>query len=251
LSTWLPSGDPAARQRFVVALATALLLHVALFAGLSDWSRVHPFAPAPPSPIMQLRLIDAPVPPPLAEPEPVPSRAHSAAAPRVRSGPQQPSRPTHANIPAQRDVQPTVEDVASMPAASAATGRLFNRDGTIDLPTAPADADPAAFGSRKQVAPYTPDPMVHQSPLPYVPTLFERDWKPRDETLLDQWVRSATVTRTWDTRGGNRISCSVFLFIGGCGFGWAPRVTIEELRRMRADPPMPRPSPLLPAPGGP
>jgi hypothetical protein len=127
-----------------------------------------------------------------------------------------------------------------------AAPRIFKRDGSVDLPDAPENTDPAAFGSRAHVAPYTPNPMSHHSLLPYEPTMFERDWAPLNETLLGEWVREATKETSWDTQGGTRFTCTAFLFFGGCAWGPTPRVSIEELKRMRADPPMPRPLPSDP-----
>jgi hypothetical protein len=63
------------------------------------------------------------------------------------------------------------------------------------------------------------------------------------ESLADEIVRRTTYARTWTTRSGTRIECATSLLMAGlgvCGWGVAPRATAEELRAMRADPPLPR-----------
>ncbi|MEO8011894.1 MAG: hypothetical protein ABI650_09645, partial [Dokdonella sp.] len=77
--------------------------------------------------------------------------------------------------------------------------------------------------------------MAQRSPLPYQPTLFEhvRDAKD-DEPFLVQWVKVAVTRKTLDNQ------------VRLCARPWplrarGPRVTVEELKRMRADPPMRRP----------
>ncbi|MEP6880881.1 MAG: hypothetical protein ABI866_02755, partial [Dokdonella sp.] len=87
---------------------------------------------------------------------------------------------------------------------------------------------------------YTPNPMAHQSPLPYQATPFDRYWKPDGETLLGEWVRKASKEASHDTKYGTRVTCKAFLFLMACGWGPTPRVSIEELKAMRADPPAPR-----------
>lgn len=269
--------DDDVRRRLLFSLALAVLVHAGLFAVLIHWTRARPTSARPEQSFMQLRLIETPLkatqdPAPDETPGPQAPRAPDAAAParsapassqRAHVGPRRlpaavdrrdvvaPSAPTAAD-----PTTPVVSAVAasaSAPITDAPSVRIFRRDGSIDLPDTdssgadPARRDPAAFGLRKRVAPYSPDPMVHRSPLPYAPTPFEPFWVPRDETLLGEWVRKATRSTSWETQGGTRISCTAFLFFGGCGWGPAPRVSIEELKRMRADPPMPRPAPSLPA----
>ena len=109
--------------------------------------------------------------------------------------------------------------------------------------------DPALFGARKPLAEFRSNPMSHESPLPYQPTRFDRYWKPDDETLLGEWVRKASKESSYDTKYGTRINCKAFLFLMTCGWGPTPRVSIEELKEMRANPPAPRTSaddPYLP-----
>ena len=62
------------------------------------------------------------------------------------------------------------------------------------------------------------------------------------ESLGAELVRKTTYTHTWHTRSGTRIQCMTSLVMAGlgiCGWGVEPRATAEELRAMRADPPMP------------
>jgi hypothetical protein len=254
-----------------VSLAFAVVVHAVLLAALLHWTRVRPSPPRERAEL-EVRLIGSPL---ITRPGATPQPAPTSTPPHVpeaspRRSPSQapdiartiapavtPSSPP-SDVPRAaprvevetRSIVAPSPDVASTPTtADTPTLRLFHRDGSIDLPDGDTEAgDPAAFGSRKRVAPYSPDPMVHRSPLPYEPTMFERVWAPRDESLLGEWVRNATRSKSWDTQGGTRISCSAFLFFGGCGWGPTPRVSIEELKRMRADPPMPRPAPLLPEP---
>jgi len=84
----------------------------------------------------------------------------------------------------------------------------------------------------------------HDSPVPYAQTRFEQAFAPRDEDLGHELIRRTTVKHTWRTPWGSQITCSAsmtLMFLGGCGWGLAPRATAEELRRMRADPPPSKP----------
>ncbi len=250
-----------ARRRLLVSLAVAVLVHGALLVVLLQVSRVRRMVPVEQGPAIRLRLIDARA----AEPAQAEPPAHAAdtvppAAPARESVPHAPTpkRGSGSHKAPEPSMATTAASITRAPAPAEPTPspmlptpplHVFNRDGSVNLPDAEGEAaagDPAAFGRRARVPAYTPDPMAHRSPLPYEPTRFERDWTPQGESLLGEWVSRATVTKTWDTAGGTRITCSSFLFFGGCAWGPAPRVTIEELKRMRADPPMPRPSPLLP-----
>ena len=257
------SYDESERRRLVFSMAVALLVHAGLFVALLQWSRARPAGRVEQEPALQLRLIAEPVPVHEVQ-EPVVAPASPVSPPRAPAAPKAPAQARddiRSLSPAPQPARPAASAPIPMPAAEApsapvveaATGvepslHLFERDGSIVLPDPDsAPGDPAAFGSRARVPAYTPNPMVHRSPLPYEPTRFEGYWAPADENLLGEWMRRATFTRSWDTRYGTRITCSVFVLFGGCGWGHTPRVSIEELRRMRVEPPMPRPSPLLPA----
>lgn len=249
-----------ARRRLLVSFAVAVLVHGALLVVLLQASRARHAPPIEQGPAIRLRLIDARAaepaqaePPAHADTAPQAAPAHGAAprtpAPKRDSGPAKRQESGSVITTAADTPKPVPDETAPAPAIVSSPLRVFNLDGSVTLPDVEGEAaaaDPAAFGRRARASAYAPDPMAHRSPLPYEPTRFERDWTPQGESLLGEWVSRATVTKTWDTAGGTRITCSSFLFFGGCAWGPAPRVTIEELKRMRADPPMPRPSPLQP-----
>ncbi|MBN8480420.1 MAG: hypothetical protein J0L88_02395 [Xanthomonadales bacterium] len=253
------SRDGEARRRLLFSLAIAVLVHGVLALVLLQVTRVRRIAPVHDAPAIRLRLIERPAPEQAQAAAPVRAgdtvqgdASTRQAAPRM----QVPKRPREPNEPLEARTSTAAAARTRTPAAAEAAAqtaalplRVFNRDGSVNLPDADSTAvaaDPTAFGRRQRTPAYTPDPMAHRSPLPYEPTRFERDWAPRDESLLGEWLRRSTRTTSRDTRGGTRITCSAFLFFGGCGWGPAPRVTIEELKRMRADPPLPRPSPPRP-----
>lgn len=254
-----PRDAVEARRRLLVSLAIAVLVHGALLIVLLQVSRARRAPPVENGSAIRLRLIDARVPERQDAATPVRDVDPEQIAAPERDATQRAPRPMPESASSPESEPPPMATAASrvparLPAeatpavsADASPLRLYKRDGSLSLPDADHEAiaqDPAAFGRRARAPAYTPDPMAHRSPLPYEPTRFERYWTPRDEDLLDEWVRRATRTTSWDTEGGTRITCSAFLFFGGCGWGPAPRVPIEELKRMRADPPLPRPSPL-------
>jgi hypothetical protein len=113
--------------------------------------------------------------------------------------------------------------------------QLFGRDGAVRLPDSVPDQ--RTFG--------TPNgkPLAHENPVPYEETRFDRMMPSVRESLGDEVMRRTTYTRTWTTRSGTRIQCGTSLLMAGlgfCGWGVAPRATADELRAMRADPPMPK-----------
>ncbi len=225
-------------------MSIAIGLHILIVLGLREWMRVQTSMPvaAAVETVMELRLIDVPVaqqPPPSAPTAPMPTSQQVPVATR---------NPTSAAASAAAAVAQTLSSMtAAAPEEADAPSdvRLFRSDGSVFLPIEQGDPDPAAFGSRRKDAPFAVNPMTHRSPLPYTPTMFERDWDPHDDELMPlEWLKSAMVEKSWrkswDTRGGTRITCEFLLILGGCGWGPSPRVTIEELKRMRADPPMRR-----------
>lgn len=250
----LHSDTRPARSRFVVALLLALLLHALLFVLIADLMRPRSEV-LQPHQVIQLRLIDdsapesapqqiaSPMPEP--EPEPAPSKPIHDQAPVLVPAPiAAPPPAVVASVETQPDSPITaVSDNVIAEPGRATTEKIFRRDGSIVLPDPEGSRAITNFDSTRKIAPFTPNPMAHPSPLPYEPTMFEKDWAPLDETQLGAFVRKATATKSWDTEGGTRITCTSFLLFGGCGWGPAPRVTIEELKRMRVNPPMPRPLP--------
>lgn len=120
------------------------------------------------------------------------------------------------------------------------TLRLYDPDGRMRLPddVTPRTNEEIGFSQHALASPR--DAFARDNPLPYEPTRFESVWAPSRETLGRELVRKTTWTRTWRTPWGTEIGCTVsFLtMLGGCGWGFAPTATIEELKAMRADPPM-------------
>lgn len=184
----------------------------------TELKRLHTFAPDVP---IVVELLSEPLPAPAspAMPEaPTPSerrRLRPVAAP---------------SPPAVTGMQAPVEPQPAAPL------QLFGRDGAVRLPESEAGAT-RSFG--------VPDgnPLARDTPLPYEPTRFDRMMPSIHETLGGEIVRRTTYTRTFHTRYGTRITCTTSLVMAGlgiCGWGVEPRATADELRAMRADPPMPK-----------
>jgi hypothetical protein len=201
-------------------LCTAL--PIAMFdAGMrTELGRLHALAPDVPILVELLsEPAPAPVEPPIAEPATAPATTRERRARAIEA----PSPPS---------VTGTREPVAPQPAPL----QLFGRDGAIRLP----DSDSAGqktFGA--------PDgkPLAHANPVPYEGTRFDRMMPSIHESLGGELVRRTTWTHTWHTRSGTRIQCATSLVMAGlgiCGWGLEPRATADELRAMRADPPMPK-----------
>ena len=168
----------------------------------------------------------------LSEPEPSPPvEVPAAEPPTTRTTPRdRRARPLEA--PSPPAVTATQEVVAPQPAPL----QLFGRDGAIRLPDS-GSAGQKTFGA--------PDgkPLAHDNPVPYEETRFDRMMPSIHESLGGELVRRTTYTHTWHTRWGTRIQCATSLVMAGlgiCGWGVEPRATADELRAMRADPPMPK-----------
>jgi hypothetical protein len=120
---------------------------------------------------------------------------------------------------------------------------LFNADGSVRL--APAATDATSASADMPARPRMPadNPLARTLPSSGRPSRFEHAWAaPEGETLAGEVGRRTTVSGSWRTPWGTQISCSWSLIVGGCGWGRPPHVTIEELKRMRADPPPPKQS---------
>ena len=217
---------PGPRRLVVTALVAivATLLELSGFDALmrERFDRTHEAVASAPFVVHFEDLLPAPPP----EPEPV-RRAHDSAVAGARAPArrerteERPRRPRDA-----LDVAPAVP-VETPPL-------LVDRDGRALLPD-----------GRVLVAPKDGAAMFrHDSPVPYAQTRFEQAFAPRDEDLGHELIRRTTVKHTWRTPWGSQITCSAsmtLMFLGGCGWGLAPRATAEELRRMRADPPPSKP----------
>ncbi len=230
------AGDDVGR-RFRLALVAALALHALFFLGLRSWTQLH-FEVPPENDVIHLRLIDA-------QPDRVPAAPDSVPVPLARmpveshadTGKPAPSSMAPLPLPSAAPVEPAAR---SDTLAAAGPLDLLDRGGSALLPEQAGDETPSKFGFRPRRRSFARDPMVHQSPLPYEATPFDRYWVADDETLLDEWVRKASKQTTYDTVHGTRITCQYFLFLSACGWGPIPRVSIEELRAMRVSPPLPR-----------
>lgn len=240
----LKQDDLDRRKRIWLALIVSLIVHGLLYLGIRQWSLLHRVDSADFS-VLHLRLIDTPstAPPPAvvhASSPQVQSVLENAQKPELVESRVAPAVAPPAAVPAEPIIPARVPHAASATKASAdALAAIFDHHGRVVLPDAVAD-DPAIFGSRKHALEYTENPMAHQSPLAYKSTSFDRYWTPDGETLLGEWVRKASKTSSHDTKHGTRITCGAFLFLISCGWGPTPRVSIEELKAMRAEPPAPR-----------
>lgn len=161
--------------------------------------------PSPSAPTQQVRERE------IAMPRPGPATSPSPPAP---SGANQASRPTPAtgNAPAATASGPTTgskpgalpsprraddwgdaaRNTAGQPGAQAGSG-LFNADGRPNLPGdsgGQASAQPGVPGSRQAQArdDAAANTFLKRVPFPYEPTMFDKDWHPR-ESLLQEWVR--------------------------------------------------------------
>ena len=175
----------------------------------------------PPAAPVQVELVDEQVLPMPPEPD-VPTKIVSPRAPTT------PRRRTQVNAP------PVSVETPQTPML-----QLFDRDGSVRLPESPAHGEgEVAFGAH---SPGPPNPFARRNPVPYAPTYFERAWVPGDESLGAELIRRTTFSHTWRTPWGTQIGCAVSLVlavIGGCGWGYAPTATIDELKAIHADPPL-------------
>lgn len=243
--------DADERWRRRVAVAVALLLNLAFLVALDSVMRPlagerRPWVRAEPTDVLQVRLIDAAPPAaPVAEPspsslpEPAPPPLPSAPAERPPRAPARSEAPVAAAPSTPSRVAPVVQE-----AAPSSAPQFYGRDGKVLLPENAA-AGEAPF-PQLPIIPTEGNPFVHRNPLPYEPTRFDKYFPSVRETLGDELVRKATVQRSARTPWGTQITCTWVLFFGACGWGPAPRATIEELKAMRVELPMPR---TPPAPG--
>jgi hypothetical protein len=123
--------------------------------------------------------------------------------------------------------------------------KLVGLDGHILLPdpsTEQNHGEPEALAGKVAHG----DPFARANPVPYEPTRFDKYFPDVRESLGGEIVRKTTVTYSWRTPWGTVWECKsslILLGIGGCTWGPAPSLTIEELKALRADPPLPRQPP--------
>lgn len=245
--------DADARLRRQVALAAALLLNVVFLVVLDHLmqpgaTRRSAGARPEAADVLLVRLIE------LQPAELVPIEAPSSAvsppavAPRPRRSVTDGSRAAGAKAGVAADAQRSENTEDRAAAEEPAELRLYDRTGSVLVPDMQkADGAAMAFPDRPRVA-QQGNPFVHRSPLPYTPTRLDKYWPSVRETLGGELVRKATVKKAWRTPWGTQVECAWMLFFGGCGWGPEPRATAEELKQMRADPPMPKSPPVVDTP---
>jgi hypothetical protein len=236
LTAWLGANRWLENRRYRqgIAVLGVCLLHLLFFLALHRLLGSEPETRGDTA-ALQVRLIDDSGTPPAADvmPMPVPSRRASAVL-------QRPQGIRHVDTRPAQSTKKLVDVPVRRPRQRADSSGLFDKAGRVILPD-PGDGDrSASFSTLKQPPEFAANPLDHVAALPYRSTRFNRRWVPDGETLAGAFVRKATLEKHWDTRAGNRIQCAVVVIIPACLWGWIPRVPIEELQAMRADPPMPR-----------
>lgn len=114
-------------------------------------------------------------------------------------------------------------NTAGQPGAQAGNG-LFNDDGRPNLPgdtVGNASTQPGVPGSRQAQArdDAAANTFLRRVPFPYEPTMFDKDWHPR-ESLLQEWVRRNIREVEVSIPGSSKkVRCviSVLQLGGGCG----------------------------------
>jgi len=240
--------DVDVRLRRRVAIVAALSLNVVFLVVLdhlmqpgTQWRsmRARPDA----ADVLLVRLID-PLPPALVVPveAPAPLVFPSATASKPQRNRAAVVKETAATD-AQRSESSDDRAAPDLALPDPAQLHLYDRSGSVLVPDMQkAEGAPTAFPDRPRVA-QEGNPFVHRSPLPYTPTRLDKYWPSVRETLGGELVRKATAKKVWRTPWGTQVECAWVLFFGGCGWGPEPRATAEELKQMRADPPMPRTPP--------
>ena len=235
LSGWLLADRVLEQRRYRsgIAVLGVCCLHLLFFLALQTLLRPEQGLP-PESAAIQARLIDDSIAPTAAPVLPVPAPDQETSPARRPIGPKE-SRPRHAEA-----MTAGLDRGGAAPPRRARKPDLFDPAGRVVLPT-PVPAEPTdPFSTTRRTPEFAANPLDHLDALPSRSTRFNRRWVPEGETLGGAFVRKATFEKHWDTRGGNRIQCAVVVIIPACLWGWIPRMPIEELQAMRADPPMPR-----------
>jgi len=237
-------------RRSRIALVVSLLLNIVFVIVLEWGTRPHDtqIVARDRGGALQVRLIEPAIEaPPLPEapisPSP-PATRHGATRSRVRRVPESSKR-----VPAP-DADERTQQSAPASEAAATELRLFDVNGRVRLPgSTPGDLSAISAFPASPLAVHDGDPFARRNTVPYEPTRFESVWAPRDETLGGELLRKLALERTFLTPWGTQVTCSWLLVLGGCSWGYAPTATIEELQRMRADPPMLKHPYVEPEPG--
>lgn len=217
---------PPHRRRLGTALLLALALHALalLLAGLLPWREQAVTQPPlaitlrTQPPVVLPAPQRLPLPPAQVRPLPPPAMVPDLPAPvRPADAPSTPAAPTTA--PA-TPAQPVTTAAPAPRAAAEPSPRIavYGLDGRLKLPASVLEGEPAPVPSwvdaPREAAPWE----QRADPLVYEPTAFEPYWKPVDETLLGEFFRRNTRTRTFKLPDGTRVTCSWVLIIGGCGW---------------------------------
>ncbi|MCK9366771.1 MAG: hypothetical protein M0P72_06450 [Metallibacterium scheffleri] len=199
---------PDPRLRWI-SLVLVLLLHMLLGWWLFVASRPYPInVTRAPGEALIVRLISAarPLPPPPAITLPPPL---TAPVPTAHA----PPRPAP---PAARPAPPAVPTPSSTPAG---TLRLYSPDGNLVLPESTAPPPIAAFAAQAPRANVDLNPRTVIAPPRH--TVFSNAWVPKNENLLQKYVRKTMQEVTLPVRlpGNTRVKCVILPFPpgGSCG----------------------------------
>ena len=205
---------PHERRGVWILLAAVVVAHVLL-----AWIAYLILRPEPhhrnPHDVVRVLLVEPtpelPPPPPLVPPPPLPGQPAPP-----------PPRRLHYEPPAKGAIRATLEGAKGTPL------ELYDQNGQIRVPTrtaqkpapAPAYSTPGIKGSHIYSG---------QSPIPYTPTRFNKDWAPANQSLgakaaakvgevFDKAVDKTTLKKTVKV-GGAKIHCAIsplLLFAAGC-----------------------------------
>jgi len=167
--------------------------------------------------------------------------------PAVATAPLSP-RPAPIQHRTRARVAPAVPSRAPEAVPSERAPRLFGLDGHILLPDQHEETN-----APNALAPTIPhgDPFARANPVPYEATRFDKYFPDVRESLGGEIVRKTTLVYSWRTPWGTVWECKsslLLLGMGGCTWGPAPTLTIEELKALRADPPPSPPQAVAPVP---
>lgn len=194
------------RVGVVVAVALTLLLHVAAYLQLIHTERYQKLPVAPRSQMLEVRLIEGST---STVPSPPPPKRQEA----ITVHPSLPA-PTPPEVTTPVPAPPSPEQ----PRASAITAHLFDDQGRVVLPAAPASTPATASAFRHGNLDSRHRPSTPQSPIEYQPTVFNQYWVPDGESLLHEAVRKTLVEHTFHLPGGLNVTCVLapLALAGGC-----------------------------------
>lgn len=197
------------RIRVALIFACVLLLHVLAFALLRQGS-VPDFSPPPgedDAQAMQARLIEPP-PAPTVVPVQVLPPVHAKVAPQHARAPRPVATPKKAMT---ATLEPTP--------MSTPPPKIYDRQGDIVLPDAPAPAASAPAADYHAPAPQGAEKLMHPHPvMTYTPTKLEKYFEPAAQDPLTKAVEKTTVEHTFNLPFGIHIKCAIapLALAGGC-----------------------------------